>query len=181
VKSERVMMSLGILTTLRRLRRDERGAFTAMMAVLFPVLIGIGALGVETGIWYTVKRHDQSIADVAAVAGAMEIARDGTCTSGTGAGAYTSCPAAAIAAKVNGVDYNDAANSASTITSPYTGASCPAGESCVEAIIRHQQIPVLASLFIGNFTIANRAVAQVKINDDKTSLLARTTTGPAWI
>src|SRR5258708_1729882 len=54
--------------------RDRRGATIAIVAITLPVLIGFGALGTETGLWYAIKRHDQSAADFAALSGAMELA-----------------------------------------------------------------------------------------------------------
>ena len=58
----------------RRLARDQRGVIAVVFALMFPVVAGILGFGVETGIWYTIKRHYQSIADVAAYSGALEIA-----------------------------------------------------------------------------------------------------------
>src|SRR5215471_17733178 len=59
---------------LQRLLRERRGATILLVAIAFPVLIGFAALGVETGLWYTLKRQDQSAADAAALSGAYEVA-----------------------------------------------------------------------------------------------------------
>src|SRR3954469_21421500 len=58
----------------RRFVRDERGVILALMAVFITTLLGFAALGVETGLWYALKRQQQNAADFAAVSGAMEIA-----------------------------------------------------------------------------------------------------------
>ena len=78
-----------------RLLRDRRGATAAIVAVTLAALIGFTGLGVETGLWYTIKRYNQSAADVAAISGAMEKA---------GGGAYQTdiCALAKYAAKANG-------------------------------------------------------------------------------
>ena len=78
-----------------RLLRDRRGATAAIVAVTLAALIGFTGLGVETGLWYTIKRYNQSAADVAAISGAMEKAAGG---------AYQTdiCALAKYAAKANG-------------------------------------------------------------------------------
>ena len=60
----------------RRLLRNDRGTIMVLTAISLTVLIGFIGLGVETGLWYAVKRHDQSAADLAALSGAMEIAQE---------------------------------------------------------------------------------------------------------
>ena len=59
---------------LQRLLRDERGATAVLVALAFTVLTGFVALGAETGLWYAIKRQDQSAADAAAISGAYEVA-----------------------------------------------------------------------------------------------------------
>jgi Flp pilus assembly protein TadG len=56
----------------RRLLHDNRGATLVLVALAATVLLGFTALGVETGLWYAVKRQDQSAADAAALSGAYE-------------------------------------------------------------------------------------------------------------
>src|SRR6516162_9237126 len=60
---------------LQRLLRDQRGIAAVLVALALTVLIGLVALGVETGLWYAIKRQDQSAADAAAISGAYEIAQ----------------------------------------------------------------------------------------------------------
>jgi hypothetical protein len=54
--------------------RDRRGATAALFAVMLTALLGMAGLGVDVGIWYTLKRQYQSAADAAALSGAMELA-----------------------------------------------------------------------------------------------------------
>jgi len=49
------------------------GASATIVAIAFPVLIGFGALGAETGVWFTFKLRSQSAADAAALAAAYEV------------------------------------------------------------------------------------------------------------
>ena len=62
-----------MLETITRFWRDNRGAAAAVVAVTLPVLIGFETLGVETGLWYLIKRQGQSAADAAAIAAAYEV------------------------------------------------------------------------------------------------------------
>jgi uncharacterized membrane protein len=57
-----------------RLLRDRDGFVMVMVAILLPVLIGFAGLAAETGLWYAIKRQNQSAADEAAISGAMEVA-----------------------------------------------------------------------------------------------------------
>jgi Putative Flp pilus-assembly TadE/G-like/Helix-turn-helix len=52
---------------------DRRGATAALFAVLLTVLFGFAGLGVDFGIWYTLKRQYQSAADNGAISGAIEV------------------------------------------------------------------------------------------------------------
>jgi transcriptional regulator with XRE-family HTH domain len=61
--------------------RDQRGAVAALVAVTMTVLFGFAGLGVDVGIWYTLKRQSQSAADNAAISGAIELV-DGKGASG---------------------------------------------------------------------------------------------------
>src|SRR5438477_12857547 len=59
---------------LERFARDTCGVTLALVALAASALIGFTGLGVETGLWYAIKRQDQSAADVAALSGALEVA-----------------------------------------------------------------------------------------------------------
>src|SRR5690242_2254068 len=57
----------------QRLASDTRGVTLALVAAAISALIGFTGLGVETGLWYAMKRQIQSAADVAALSGALEL------------------------------------------------------------------------------------------------------------
>jgi hypothetical protein len=61
---------------------DKVGATATMLAIALPGLIGIGALGAETGAWFTVKLQNQAAADSAAIAAAYEVIAGKTDVSG---------------------------------------------------------------------------------------------------
>jgi len=58
----------------KRFARDESGAVAVIFAIVFLVVVGVGALAVDVGYWYTCKRQLQSAADAAALAGCNALA-----------------------------------------------------------------------------------------------------------
>jgi len=63
---------------LRRLFHDKRGLSAVTVAVSLPVLFGVAGLGIDTGLWYTIKRQNQSAADAAALSAAYEVIASNT-------------------------------------------------------------------------------------------------------
>ena len=61
------------MQTKRLLRRDERGQVIVLLAVTLVVLLGMGALVIDVGRAYVVKRHLQASVDAAALAGAQAL------------------------------------------------------------------------------------------------------------
>jgi Flp pilus assembly protein TadG len=60
--------------TWARFAGDRQGVVALAVAVLLPVLIGFAGLGIEVGMWFAVQRQNQSAADAAAIAAALEYA-----------------------------------------------------------------------------------------------------------
>ena len=58
---------------LQRVLHDKRGLSAVTVAVSLPVLFGVAGLGIDTGLWYTIKRQNQSAADAAALSAAYEV------------------------------------------------------------------------------------------------------------
>src|SRR5262249_39729624 len=52
-----------LMPLISRFLYDTHGASAILVAVIFPALVGFAALGVETGMWYTIKVKNQSAAD----------------------------------------------------------------------------------------------------------------------
>jgi hypothetical protein len=57
--------------TAKRMIFDTRGATAAIFAISLPVLVGMGALAVDVGLWSVQKRHAQGAADQAAFSAAI--------------------------------------------------------------------------------------------------------------
>jgi hypothetical protein len=152
-----------------------------LMAITSTALLGFTGLAVESGLWYAIKRHDQSAADLAALSGAMEVA------------AGSPYNQSATNSGICGLAKRDAARNGFTFASGFT---CPAAtpgltnpptgkmyannppvlglhvgdKSYVEVILAQQQNTLLASLFLPSVTIDTRAVAGVTVSGIACSL-----------
>lgn len=147
---------------------DVRGGVTVFIAIAAAALIGFTALGVETGLWYAIKRQHQSAADAAALSGAYEIAAGQTysdiCGDAKNSAAANSFPFDATYA---------CPNSSPGLTNPTSGTmyvnNPPVGsttgengnQNAVEIFLARQQDAYLASLFLPSVTIGTHAVAKV--------------------
>jgi hypothetical protein len=145
----------------------EDGVVAVIVALAATALIGFTALGVETGLWYSIERQQQSAADAAAIAGAYEVA---------GGQTYVSiCGKAKSSATANGFTFNSftCPNTTPACTSPSSGQMCannpPVGGSssgdatAVEVYLAQQQNALLANLFLSSVTISTRAVAKFNL------------------
>ena len=151
-----------LLSTIARASQDKRGTIATMVAIALPVLIGFGALGSETGLWYTLKRQNQSAADAAAISAAYQI----------------------IAGKTNLTnDLEPAASEAATqngylgitpgVVHPYSDSLV---SNAVAVTLQQTQPGFLASLFMPGVTITTKAVAVIKLFDTS-CILALATNG----
>src|SRR3984893_52546 len=161
----------------RRLVRDTRGVTIVLVALALSALIGFAALGVETGLWYVIKRQNQSAADVAALSGAFELLAGQS----NGLSADTIYPAICNLAKRDAARNNFTFNSFSwpfttqACTNPSSGQMCAntppvlgcpgvlGNNDAVEVILSQQQTSFLASLSLPSVTIATRAVAAIRV------------------
>jgi Flp pilus assembly protein TadG len=167
---------------LKRLLRDRRGVTAVFVALAATVLIGFVGLGAETGLWYAVKRQDQSAADAAAISGAYEkaagqaysdvcaLAKRDAASNGFTFQSY-SCPGTSPGCT------NPSAGQMCANNPPVSGAS-NGDDKAVEVILNRQQNALLANLFLSNVTITSRAVAKVNLPGYTCDLsLATTGTG----
>src|SRR6266851_4914238 len=133
--------------TLVGLRSDERGAIAVLVAIALPVLFAFGSLAINSGLWYTKKRQNQSAADAAALSAAYEVM----------AGTANATPAATQAATQNGWVNT---GTAPAVNVAYSDAIVPSG---VEVILHQDQNSLFAYVPAAqaSATIATRAVALV--------------------
>jgi len=66
---------IALIGTFKNFIRAECGAFTAIFAVMAPVLIAGAGLAVDVSFWYSSKRDLQNAADAGALAGGYELLR----------------------------------------------------------------------------------------------------------
>jgi len=152
----------------RRFVRDERGVILILVALLIAALVGFAGLAVEPGLWYMLKRYDQSAADVAALSGAMERA--------AGKSDTDICALARFAAHENGfalpgtcvTGTAPGADEVAVNRPPLLAQPAHTGPNVVEVILGRQQNTILARAVAPTLTsvmIRTRAVAG-KINYD---------------
>jgi Flp pilus assembly protein TadG len=167
----------------RKLARDERGVSMVIIAIGLAVLIGLTGLAVEAGLWYTIKRANQSAADMAALSGALELAANKTYPDICALAQYTaarngftfaqgwSCPAQSPAQQ--SACTNLASGQMCVNNPPLFGVSA-GNNAAVEVILSQQQntffarqnpdLTNLGSVLLPNVTINTRAVAATSMN-----------------
>src|SRR5260370_626374 len=156
------------------LRRETGGAILPLVALSLSVLIGFTGLGVEAGFWYAIKRVNQSVADGAALSGAMELlAGYGTSSGLTEVqemGKYTATqngftPTATICGTPASGQISVCQCYNYTVGGTCTAPTGTQVANAVEAIVAQQQNALFASLFLPSVTIDTRAVAALKVLD----------------
>ena len=151
-----------LLSAIARFSHDRRGVSATIVAIALPGLIGVSALGVETGLWYTVKLQNQSTADAAAISAAYQVIADKTSVTDN------LIPAASEAAAQNGYS-----GSTPTVVYPYSDSIVSNG---VVVTLQQTQPGLLGSMFLPSVTISPEAVAVVKALANL-GVLALATTG----
>ena len=135
--------------------RDVRGAVLVYTALAMPVFLGVVGLSVDIAGWQAQKRQLQTIADAAAMGGALERMRTGSSSAVQ--------PAALVDAKTNG--YNPARDQIAVNIPPNSGARAGHNDS-VEVIVRRATPTLFSHLFLPSTNhVSARAVAVGDIND----------------
>jgi Flp pilus assembly protein TadG len=135
-----------------RIFNDKGGATATLVAIALPALIGFGALGVETGLWFTIKLKNQSAADAAAIAAAYQIIAGKTNV------ASDLTPAANEAATQNGYNGNTLA-----VTYPFNDGNVSNG---VSVTLQQTQGALLAAMFLTGVTVVTKAAAVIEVLDN---------------
>jgi Flp pilus assembly protein TadG len=141
-----------LYAAIARIFRDKTGATAMIVAIALPGLIGIAALGAETGVWFTFKLQNQSAADSASIAAAYEV------IAGKAGVPGELTAAADEAAKRNGYK-----GSTPVVAYPYSDASVTNG---IAVTLQQSQGALLAAMFLSGVTVSNIAVAVVELLDN---------------
>jgi len=152
-----VSLVQSLLGAIAPILHDDRGVSAAIVAIALPSLIGLGALGVETGAWFTTKLRNQSAADAAAISAAYEVL--------AGKANVINDLAPAAAAR------NGYSGSIPVIEFPYSDAIVVNG---VAVTLQQTQEPMLAAMFLSGVTVANKAVAVIEVLDNPCILALET-------
>lgn len=131
---------------LRRLAADRNGAVAVMVGLLLPLVVGVAALAIETGLWFAERRDLQNAADAAALSGAFELT----------AGRRTTVTQSALAD-----GRRNAADAAFTVRTPPTSGRFIGNASAVEVTVTRTQTLLLSALFMGDLQVGARAVARI--------------------
>jgi hypothetical protein len=158
------MTMIAVSRSLLHLRRDQRGIAAVTLAVTLPLLLAFGALAINSGLWFTIKRQNQSAADAAAISAAYEIIANPafSCPGST--------PANVLAAASEAASQNGWTNTgtAPAVDPCYSDALVPSG---VAVTLQQDQSSLFAYAPLATATIATKAVAVVKTLAD-TCILA---------
>jgi Flp pilus assembly protein TadG len=138
-----------LCSVIARIFRDQTGATATIVAIALPCLIGMSALGVESGVWFAVKLQNQSAADSAAIAVAYEVIAGKTDVIGE------LTAAAGESARRNGYK-----GSVPEIATSYSDGIVTNG---VAVTLQQSQRALLAAMFLSGVTIANTAVAVIEV------------------
>jgi hypothetical protein len=152
------------LSAIARIFCEQQGASATIVAIALPGLIGFGALGAETGIWFTIKLQNQSAADAAAISVAYEV------IGGKANPTSELMPAASAAAAQNGFK-----GSTPTVIYPYSDDSVSNG---IAVTLQQRQAALLAAMFLPGVTVTTKAVAVIEVLDNP-CVLALGTSGTA--
>jgi hypothetical protein len=122
--------------------RDERGQAFVLVVASLVVLLGMAALGIDVGSWYKAQRHDQAVADAAALAGSQALPAD---------------PSQARALALDYANKNGVALNASDITF----ASHVSANDTIKVAFSKPESTIFAKVFgIGSVQVGARAVAR---------------------
>lgn len=161
---------VSFLKLTKKLQRDLRGGVIVYTAILLPALVGFVGLGVDVALWHVTKRQTQTIADAAAIGGALEYMRVETSPNVTGA--------AMEDAVRNG--YDAGSGDQITINNPPLAGSHMGDAGAVEVVVRVRSPRFLSSVIDNEERwISSRAVGLGDANN--TCLWSLEPTDPAAI
>lgn len=141
-----------LCSAIARIFCDNAGATATIVAIALPGLIGMSALGVETGVWFTIKLQNQSAVDAAAISVGYGVIAGKTNVTGD----LTS--AADEAARRNGYK-----GSTPTVVYPYSDGIVTDG---IAVTLQQSQEAFLATMFLSGVTVSNTAVALIELLDN---------------
>jgi Flp pilus assembly protein TadG len=142
-------LARSLSTSVGRVRHDDRGVSATIVAIALPVIIGFGALGAETGVWFTIKMRNQSAADAAAISAAYEVIAGKTDIFND------LMPATSDATARNGYT-----GTAPVVSYPYNDGIVGNG---VAVTLQQTEGALLAAAYLSSVTVVNKAVAIIEV------------------
>jgi hypothetical protein len=153
-----------LLSRIARIFPDNSGASATILAIALPGLIGFGALGAETGVWFTLKLQNQSAADAAALSAAYQVVYG-----------KTNVTSELTPAANEAVARNAFKGTIAAVIYPYSDSVVTNG---VAVSLEQTQGTLLAAIFLSGVTVTTKAVAVVEVlNNPCVLALGTTNTG----
>jgi Putative Flp pilus-assembly TadE/G-like len=146
-----------LIARVKALLADQGAGIATTIAVATPILIGSAGMGIETGLWYMIRRQAQSAADAAAVGGLYQYLRHST---GDDANTLMVQVARTDAARNA---FGVAAGTTVAVSRPPTTGPNTSNSRAVEAVIA-RQVPLFFSAIFSSTptTVRVRAVAATR-------------------
>jgi Flp pilus assembly protein TadG len=133
---------------------DQSGASFVITALAFPVILGFAGLGLDAAIWYQDKRHNQTIADNAAVAGTIALSRD--------AGITNTALETVVRGSAAGNGFVHGTDGAVTVNSPPTSGPNVGNAGYVEVIVAQTAQIYFSTMIVDQaFTVRSRSVGGI--------------------
>lgn len=122
--------------------RSERGQAFVLTVASLVVLLGMAAVGIDVGSWYQAQRHDQAVADAAALAGAQALPDD---------------PSQAVSLAIDYASHNGMTINASAVTIASTGGP----NDTIKVAVKKAEPTMFARVFgITSVDVGARATAR---------------------
>ncbi len=146
--------------------RHEAGQTVVLIAILLPLFLGLGAIAVDVGYWYVVKKTAQDAADAAALAAAAELPDKFAAEQAAKTYVEANMPEASWRVEYPYVPDTVGSDPSSGIIAPPAPEAGTPDPTKVEVIVQQQADTFFGRVF-GMFetVIASRAVAE-RLNTD---------------
>ena len=150
--------------------RHEAGQTVVLLAVLLPLVLGLGAIAVDIGYWYVVKKTAQDADDDAALAAARELPNAGVAIPTGEDYVHRNMPDAVATVSTPYVEHTEGGADIGVVTPPTSGTPDPMK---IEVTV-HQHAGTFFGRMFGVFDadVTARAVAERIPGDDTLAIFS---------
>src|SRR5262245_49189091 len=150
--------------------RHEAGQTIVLIAVLLPLFLGLGAIAVDIGYWYVIKKTAQDAADAAALAAARELPNAAVAIPTGEDYVHRNMPDAVATVSTPYIEHSPGGGDIGVFTPPTSGTPDPMK---IEVTV-HQHAGTFFGRMFGIFDadVTARAVAERIPGDDTLAIFA---------